>query len=182
MDTLARPLTLMTPSDIDQVWLPRMRSVEHALQTVDFYEQQLDSGGVVSLHSLERAKHNLAQAQSNEQAFLEEFRVRSGWTRVWMGMDGSMHSNPECAGDKPQMLPFLSGVSEDEIISRGTTALCLECFPKAKQHPAWMSARRTENALNNCPGSSRKAENSCCTVCGQEVQLTAKGRAKAHTN
>jgi len=182
MITLATPLNLMQPTDIDQIWLPRMQAVEHALQTVRFYEEQLDSGGVVSLHSLERAKQNLQQAQDNEQAFQQEFRLRGNWTRVWMGSDGQLHRNLDCAGKNPQLLPFLSGVSLNEIIQRATTTLCLECFPQAKQHPAWMSARKAEKALNNCPGSSRKTDQGSCVVCSQAVELTAKGRAKAHSN
>lgn len=180
MQTLQNHLSHLQPTEIDQLWLPNMQATEHAKQTVKFYEEQLDAGAAVSLNSLERAQQTLEQVLKNEQPFQEEFRIRSGWSRVWLGQDSQLHNDCDCAGEKPQLLPFLSGLSEDQVIRRSTTALCLDCFPQAKQHPAWMSARKAEKAMRNCPGSSRKVEDGCCTVCGQQVQLTAKGRAKAH--
>lgn len=162
------------------MWIPLIQATEHAQATVDFYEKQLDTGRQVTIDSLQRAKQHLEVARQNESVFQEEFRLRHGWNRVWLGKNGQMHTDQSCAGSDAQILSFLSGLSQEDILDRVWQDACPDCFKGLSSHPAWQAHQKEIKAQADCPGSRRKAQAGSCPDCGRSDVVSPKGRTRVH--
>jgi len=174
-------LRALSPEELDQIWSPARQAVQHSEDAVEFYENQLDAGEAVSIESLQRAKDTLAKHAVEEAPYVEEFQRRNGWNRVWLALDGSMHTEAGCAGNYAQIMPYLSGKTQEEIFQRVGMAVCTECFHGITDLPEYKKVQRVEQQAASCPGSRCKAEGETCPECGQKVGVTAKGRFKVHS-
>lgn len=173
-------LAPLKPEEIDQIWIPLMQAVQHAKDTVQFYEQQLDQGAPVSVASLERAKQDLLAKQAEEKPLQEEFLHRGGWSRVWLAVDGSMHQEQDCAGEHAQILSYLSGSPLEQVVARIGLKACDKCFRGLEELPEYQAIRRQAAREDECPGSRRKAQDDLCPECQQPAGVTPKGRVKVH--
>lgn len=168
------------------MWLPVMQQAEYARLKAEFYERQLEEGKPVTISALERMKVLLFESQAEQQPYLDEWSRRGGWERVYVDQDGQVHRSFECAEKschdcEPQLLPALSGWSDQQVISHAKLSVCLSCFPDAKKNKAWMGAKSAKARKTRCPGSARKpGDNQACPVCHKKAGLTKAGRVRSH--
>lgn len=175
-----------SPEIVDMMWAPALQQAEYAQLKAEFYERQLKEGKPVTVADLERMKVLLFESRAEQQPFMDEWQRRGGWSRAYTDQDGKVHREYDCAAKSchdcsPQLLPAVSGWSDEQIVSHVRLDVCLDCFPKAKQNMAWKSAKSAQARKDRCPGSTRKpAEDGLCPVCSAKTELTKAGRVRAH--
>jgi len=165
------------------MWLPILQQGQHVQRKAELYQQN----DLVTVSDLQRIEAQLSRNRIEQQPLLNQWQQRGGWLRVWTNPLGKVHRYLQCAekrcseGQQPQLLPALSGWTDDLVISHAKLDVCLDCFPKAKQNKAWMGARSAQVRQSNCPGSTRKpSAEDRCSACDQQTFLTKAGRVRAH--